>query len=136
MAGASDYFENIVLDSILGDNRGASVASTVYIALFTSTGPTDAGLSNEVNTGTYARVAMANNSTNWPDATGGQKSNGTAVNFPTADATSWGTITYVGVCDAASAGNLLLYGALTSSVNPSENNAPFFDVGAITLTAD
>ena len=138
MAGATDYFENIVLDSILGDNAGASVASTVYIALFTADPGETGSFVNEVNTGTYARVAVTNNSTNWPNASGGQKSNGTQITFPAADATSWGTITYVGITDNASIGfgNLLLYGQLTSGVSPDDGNTPFFDAGGITLTCD
>ena len=58
--------------------------------------------------GSYARQTIAFT------VTGNQASNTAAVEFPTATA-SWGTVTYAAVYDAVSGGNLMAYGALTTS---------------------
>ncbi|MCI4463680.1 MAG: hypothetical protein JHC30_05885, partial [Caldisericum sp.] len=108
--------------------------ATVYIALFT-VAPTDAGGGTEVSGGGYARVAVANNSTNFPPATNGQKSNGTAIIFPTATA-DWGTIVAVGIYDAATNGNLLFWANLTTARTVQSGDTAQFAVGALTFTED
>lgn len=136
MGSATSYFENLVLNSILGDDAGAGMPATVYVALFTSI-PDDGGGGTEVSTtGTgYARVAVTNNSTNWPDATGGIKYNGTTIQFPTA-IDSWGTISWVAIYDAATAGNMLLWGETSTDMTPIAGNAPYFSAGGFAVTAD
>lgn len=109
--------------------------ATVYIALIT-TAPSDAnGTSIVEASGTaYARVAVTNNSTNWPNASGRSKSNGTAVTFPTAGA-SWGTVVGIAFYDAASAGNFLGYAQLGSSQSVASGVTPNFPAGQITVTS-
>lgn len=113
MAGFCDFWENEILDHVLGAST-YTPPGTLYVALSTTT-PTDAGGNFTEPVGNnYARVAVTNNLTNWPAASGGSKSNGTAVTFN--DATgSWGTVTHFGVYDQASGGNLLFWGQLTAS---------------------
>ena len=136
MGSATSYFENVILDAMLGDNAGANMPATVYVALFTST-PDDGGGGTEVSTsGTgYARVAVTNNSTNWPAATGGIKSNGTTITFPTAT-DSWGQVSYVAVYDAATAGNMLLWGETSATLSPVTGNTPYFSPGGCAFTCD
>lgn len=132
MAGSkSDYLENKLLDHALGGGDFTRPA-TIYVALFTSA-PTDAGGGVEVSGGSYARVAVTNNATNWPAASGGSKSNGTAITFPAATA-SWGTVVAVGILDAASAGNLLYWADLATSKSYGAGDTARFPVGAIVLT--
>lgn len=136
MGSATNYFENVILDSILGSNRGSGSPSTVYIALFTSA-PDDGGGGTEVistSTG-YARVAVTNNTTNWPAAYAAVKSNGAKIQFPTATA-AWGDITHFAIYSAATSGNMLLWGELTSPISPLTGNAPFFAAGSINVTCD
>lgn len=103
----SDYAENKVLDHIFGGGDFTRPA-TLHLALFTTV-PNDAGSGGvEVSAAGYARVAVTNNSTNFPAASGGIKSNGTAINFATAT-TSWGNVKAVGVYDASSGGNLIAW---------------------------
>lgn len=133
---ATSYFENVVLDAILGDDRGANTPDIVYVGLFTSA-PDDGGDGDEVpvpGTG-YTRVGVTNNSTNWPMATAGQKSNGTKIQFPLA-VSSWGDITHFGVFDDATDGNLLVYGEVATPTTPDVGNAPFFAVAALILSCD
>lgn len=127
----SDYLENKVLDLILGGVAFSSPA-TVYVALFTTT-PSDAGGGVEVSGGSYARVSKVNNSTNWPAASGGAKSNGTEIAFPTATA-NWGTVVAFGIFDAASGGNLLYWGPISPSKSVPSGATARFPVGDLDIT--
>lgn len=108
----SDYLENKLLDHTLSATV-FTTAATVYCALFTAA-PSDAGGGTEATGGGYARVAITNNATNFPLASGGSKSNGTAIDFGTFTA-DLGTITHVAIIDAAAAGNYYFWGALDAS---------------------
>lgn len=134
MAGSkSDYLENKILDLIWG-NQAFSPPSTIYVALFTAA-PNDAGGGTEVSGGSYARAAVQNNATNFPAASGGVKSNGTAINFPQATA-SWGTVVAVGFFDAATGGNLLAWADLTTSKAVGAGDTISFPIGGITITEE
>lgn len=102
----SNYLENKVLGHVFGATPYTAPA-TLYVGLFTSN-PGETGSGTEVSGGSYARQTIAFT------VTGAQASNTAAVEFPTATA-SWGTITYAAIYDALSGGNLLAYGALTTS---------------------
>ena len=129
----SNYLENEILDHILG-NDPWSAPATVYIALYTVT-PTDAGGGTEVTGGSYARVAVTNNDTNWPDAVSGAKANGTAIDFPQASG-SWGTVVAFGILDAASTGNLLYWGAVTPNKAVDSGDTASFAIGDLDITED
>lgn len=122
----SDYLENRMLDHVLGGptyNR----RPTVYVSLHTASVGDD-GLGAEVSAGGYVRTSVANNSTNWPAAVGGLKSNGTLIQFAAATA-AWGTVTYFGIWDAASGGNLLRWGVLGTPQIIQSGDAPYFEPG-------
>jgi hypothetical protein len=129
--GKSDYLEQKLLDAVLGGATFTSPA-TVHVALYTSS-PSDSGGGTEVAGGSYARAAVTNNSTNWPAAVAGAKSNGTAISFPkpTGD---WGTVVAFGIHDHPTAGNLLYWGPLVAQVVASTSPAPTFEVGDLTVT--
>lgn len=134
MAGSkSDYLEAKVLDHVLGGPDYTRPA-TIYVALYT-TAPTDAGGGVEVSGGSYSRVAVTNNSTNWPATSGGTKSNGTSITFPTATA-SWGTVQAVGLLDAATGGNLLFWATLGTPKSIGAGDTASFAAGALVLTED
>ena len=134
MAGSkSDYLENKILDHVLGGGDYTRPA-TVYVALYT-VAPTDAGGGTEVSGGSYARVAVTNNSTNWPAASSGSKSNGTAISFPAATA-NWGTVVAFGIFDAASGGNLLYWGTLSASKAVNNGETASFAAGQLTISED
>lgn len=134
MSGKSNFLENELLDHVLG-NAAYSAPATVYAALFTVT-PSDAGGGTEVSGGSYARVSITNNATNFPAASGGAKANGTAITFP-APTANWGTVVAFGLFDASSSGNLLYWGPITP--NKTVNNgdaAPSFAIGDLDITED
>lgn len=137
MGSAGDNAENWILDAILGDNHTTDFPSTVYMALYTAS-PTDGGGGTEVGTtGTnYARVAVTNNSTNFPAASGSQKSNGAIIQFN--DATGdWGVIVAWGLMSASSgAATPVLYGDLDTPKTISSGMAPFFNIGDLVIGCD
>lgn len=120
MGGKSDYLELLVLDKVLGATD-FSAPGTVYVALY-SVAPSDAGGGTELATGTspgYARVAVANNTTNFPNASAGAKTTGADITFPTNSGGSpWVAAIAFGILDASTAGNLLLWGAVASIACP------------------
>jgi hypothetical protein len=88
--------------------------ATVYLALFTAA-PTDQGGGTEVSGGGYARQAVTFAAPTDNGASSGSQTSPTAdVTFPVATA-DYGTVVAAGLFDAATGGNLLLYGSLTES---------------------
>lgn len=116
MSAASNYLENKLLDHVL-KNTSYSQPSFLYLALFTNTSGNaatnlEAGtLTDEVSTsGTgYGRTAIT-----FAAASGGSAASSATVTFSTATA-NWGTITHVAIMDAATSGNVLFWGAVTTS---------------------
>lgn len=135
MAGSfSDFLENELLDHVFG-NAAYSAPSNTYVGLYTAA-PTDAGGGTEVSGNGYTRVTVANNATNWPAASGGAKSNGVAITFPTASGGNWGTVVAVGIFDAATLGNLLAWADLTTNKAVNDGDTAEFAIGDIDITLD
>jgi hypothetical protein len=154
MAALSNFIENHLIDFLLRAQSlgitGATAAAgtgpaTTYIALFTAA-PTAAGGGTEVvSTGTnYSRVPITSALTAWAgtqgagttvasSGTSGQTSNNTVVTFANPSA-SWGTITSVGIFDAATGGDLLMFGNLTSPQAVSPTNPAIFPAGSLVLS--
>jgi hypothetical protein len=126
----SDYAENKVNELLVG--KTAFTLPTAYVALYTAA-PSDAGGGTEVTGGSYARKSTAG--TDWNASSAGSISNANAITFATASA-SWGTVTHFGVFDAASAGNLLFWAALTASKTVGSGDTASFAAGALVHTED
>ncbi len=113
MAGSfTDYLENKVLDHVFGATTYTPPA-TLYMAATTSA-PTDSAGGTEPSGNNYSRLAVTNNTTNFPNASGGAKSNGTVFTWATASG-SWGNIIGVDIYDASSGGNRLGYSDVAST---------------------
>jgi len=119
--------------SYLFEGTGYSLPATYYIGLATAS-PTSAGLfTNEVAVGSYARVAVPNNSANWTvSGTLSQAINDNAVTFVESTA-SWGTITYVFIADSLTGGTMLYYGALSTTRAVPIATTVYFPAGGLTL---
>ncbi len=144
-AGAlTDFAENKIVDATL---RGQAIGApaTWYVALYTIC-PTDSTAGTEVTGGSYARVAVTAGLTQWAgtqsagstiasSGTGGTTSNNAAFTFPTPTAT-WNTVVCWGVIDAATAGNLWIYSALTVSKTINIGDAVSFAAGSATFQID
>ena len=103
----TNFLETEILDHVFA-GAAYTAPSTKYLALFTAISDGEAGSVTELSGDAYARQAMAFTTS------GATTSNSGAVEFPTATG-SWGTITHVGIYDAASSGNLMVYATLTAS---------------------
>lgn len=133
MAGTfGDYLENKLLDHVFGATSYSAPAN-LHFGL-SSTDPLDDGSGKtEPSGGSYARVSMTNNATNFPAASGGSKSNGTAITFPTASA-SWGALGYFIVMDQGSGGNYLGGGSLSASKTIDSGDTAQWAIGAFTIS--
>jgi hypothetical protein len=132
MAGSlSDFAENEILDHLLSAATYTPPA-TLYLAVFTAA-PTDAGGGTEVTGGSYARLAVTNDATNFPAAVAGAKSNGVALTMVTASA-GWGTVVAYALFDASSAGNMIGWADLASSVIINNGDTLRFAAGALTYS--
>ena len=110
MGAATNYLELKLLDHSLGTTTYTKPAA-VYLSLHTSdpgeTGSTGAEISTSSTA--YARQAIT-----FAAAASGSAASNATVTFSAATA-SWGTITHIGINDASTAGNMLYYGAVTTS---------------------
>lgn len=134
MGRMSDTQANLLLDLYFSKASNSTVPATVYVALSTTT-PTNTGtnVTEPVSNG-YARVAVTNNATNFPAATGRSKSNGTDIVFPTATG-SWGTLTHFALYDAGTGGTFLAWGALTVPVAVISGATVTFATGSLVINA-
>lgn len=114
MSAASNYLENKVLDHVL-KNTAYTQPSNLYVGLFLNTSGNAAAnleagtLTDEVSGGSYARQTAT-----FSAASGGSASTSATITFPAATA-NWGTITHVAVMDSLTTGNVLFWGAVTTS---------------------
>lgn len=127
----ADGLENALLDLVLS-GAAYTPPATVYVALYTAP-PTDAGGGTEVATGSYARVAVTNNATNWPAAVNGVKRNGTPVIFPIPSA-DWGILPYFGLHSHITNDALMYWGTITPARSVLTGNAPTFGVGNLVIS--
>lgn len=125
MSAMTDYLEDKLLNHTFR-NIAFTSPTTVYLALFTSA-PGETGGGTEVSGGDYARQSITFGA---PSPSGTIK-NSADITFPTATA-DWGTITHVAIFDASTGGNMLVYGALTTSKTVGTGDT--FKVSANNLT--
>lgn len=132
MSALSNYLENKLLDHALRATA-YTAPTTLHVALYTSN-PTDADTGTEVSGGSYARVSLTP-ATAFGAAAAGSISNAADITFTTATA-AWGTITHFAIRDAATAGNMLVYGALTASKVVANGDTFRFPAASLTITLD
>ncbi len=133
---ASNYLEEAVINLMRGSAGSAfSAPAALYLALFYSN-PSDTGTAGtEASYSTYTRqpiqfgapTAVSSGSTSL------YMQNTNVITFPEATA-SGSSVQYVGVFDASSGGNMLLYGALTSSLAIQAGVSPVFRAGTLKWT--
>lgn len=123
----SNYLESALIDHTLR-NTAYTSPTTVYAALSTAD-PTEAGTGTVEPDGTwYARIAATF------DAAG---ANSAIIDFGTVTADDNGDIvTHVAIYDAVTGGNMLYYGALTTSKTLNTDDDVTFPVGTLTITLD
>ena len=128
MAALSDHAENLLLNWLMTTDS-VTRPTAWYIGLYTAA-PSDSGGGTEVTGNGYSRQSAT-----WGTAsgTGGTTDNEANVTF-TASGGDWGTITHIGIHDAASSGNLLWHGAMSASKTIADGDTLQFNTGNIDLT--
>jgi len=127
----SNYLETASLNVYKGTAHPAP--ATVYLALYTFT-PSDAGGGTEVTGGSYARLAITCNGTNF-NVTGGTLTNSLQLVFPTATA-YWGIVVAWGLFDAAIAGNLWDWGVVSTNKAIANGSAFVVNASGLTISRD
>jgi hypothetical protein len=132
---ASNYLELKLLDHLFG--KGAYTPPSIYVALLTAEpSDTDEGddLVEAAYTG-YARKSTA--AADWRAAVGGATTNANKITFApctglTASITHWALVD----SGTTGAGNVLVWGALTSPLAISNGITPEFAVDALSVSVD
>ena len=132
------YFQNKIADYLFGQT--AYTLPAPYYAGLLLDADEDAlpdGTVTEVSGGSYARASLANDKTTFSVSVGGAVDNDIEIVFPSATA-DWGAVTYFGLFDAATSGNLLMWGeanVLTGDpVTINNGKLATFQTGELTLT--
>ena len=133
MSAMSDYLENKLLDHVLG-TTAFTMPVNVYVALCT-VATTDADTGSTITEAGYTSYARIEVSDDWAAASSGSADNAAIFEFPAATGGT-ATATHFALCDAITDGNMLIHGALTSSLAISNGITPAFVVGALVVTAD
>lgn len=127
----STFLENELYDHLFR-NAGYTSPTTVYAALFDITASLanleEGTLTGEISGNSYARTAITMGA-----PTAGLGSNSGAVTFPAASGGNWGTIRYMAIMDAATAGNVLTYTQLDADVVINNGNQFQFNIGNISV---
>ena len=127
MAGnLSNYLENKLVDHFLGTTTYTK-PSAVYVALYT-VAPSDTGGGTEVTGGSYARQTAA-----FSAASGGATSNNANIDFTNMPAA---TVVAIGIHDALTSGNLLLWGTLTSNKTTDAGDTLRIATGDLDISID
>ena len=127
MAGnLSNYLEDKLLDHFLG-TTAYTMPTTVYVGLYTVV-PTDAGGGTQVTGGSYARQTAV-----FSAAASGTTSNTANIDFAGMPAA---TTVAIGVFDALTAGNLLLWGTLTANKTTDAGDTLRIATGDLDISID
>lgn len=133
--GAIDTRERAIADSQFGGGVTTWAPATWFAGLSSTTPAGDGTSFTEPSGGSYARVSLTNNTTNFPAAVTASglttKQNGAKITFPTPTAL-WGLMTYVGFFTAASGGLPEYWFQLDIGITVNSGNTPVeFDIGQL-----
>lgn len=114
----------------------SAIPATYYLALVSSApDPTLSGSSlaePAASTG-YARVAIANTTASFAIPVNGQVTNAAALSFPVATG-DWGMLSWYVLCDASTAGNVILYASLDMPRHILATHTVAFQPGQLALS--
>lgn len=127
MAGnLSNYLEDKLLDHFLG-TATYTKPTTVYVALYT-VAPSDAGGGTEATGGSYARQTAT-----FTASSGGATSNSANIDFTGMPSC---TVVAIGVHDALTSGNLLVWGTLTANKSLDAGDTLRIATGDLDISID
>ena len=136
MSAMSNYLEDALVNHVLRNTAFTTPGDSIYVGLikFYESSKLETGDDGqEASGGAYARVQV-NGTSNWDDPSGGGATqNSNAITFPTATA-DWGMISGVIISDAATDGNVLLHGSLTTARDVKNGDVFKFNAGDLDIT--
>ena len=115
MANLTYHASNLINDRVLGATT-LTPPTTYYLGMSTTTIAKDGTGGTEPTDSAYARIAIANNKTNFGDSALGLITNLTEFTFDESTE-SWGVVTDWFLADALTVGNKWFYGNLNISRN-------------------
>lgn len=127
------YYKQAALNLIRGTS--ISAITNVYLSAHTADPGEGGGFSNEVVASPYVRQAVVFGAPAEQGNGNMQMSNNADVNFPQVGSVGWGTIAYIGLCDALSGGNMLLRAAASPNVTLADGDRLTLAVGTFTVFA-
>jgi hypothetical protein len=139
MSAFSNYLENQIIGWAFSGATFATLptSGTVWVSLHTSD-PSETG-AGEVTGGNYVRIAVT--STGWTKNLSNPASatNANEISFPASGTVTWSAttgsgVTHVGIWDAASTGNFLFGGALTTAKIVNVGDVFKFTANNLTIT--
>jgi hypothetical protein len=140
MGSFNNFLEREVLDRIWGNETPPS-RGTLYVGLATGDPGEEGSFTDEPTGNNYARVAVTNDATQWPNAETDagtdvtSKENAQEIEFPEATG-SWGTVSHFFFADSSSAGEMLAYGPLDDPKAIGAGDTARFAPEAIQITLD
>jgi hypothetical protein len=127
MAGnLTNYLENKLIDHFLG-TTSYTMPADVYVGLFTVS-PGEAGGGTEVTGGSYARQIAT-----FTSASNGATSNDSNLDFTEMPAV---TTVAIGIFDALTSGDMLLYGTLTTNKTTDAGDTLRIATGDLDISID
>lgn len=144
MSAFTDYTETAVLNHIFKATE-FSLPSNLYVALFTGAPGETASPSDECTYTGYARVDAAGGDTltsGWTSVAdadtgaGKQVTNAKAVTFAANQDAEAEVVTHLGIFDALTSGNMLVWSALATPKTLSTGDVLSFAIGAIKVALD
>jgi len=136
MANFSNYLENKIVGWLNGDAL-ATITGSLYVALYSSPGVVQDNAATNLIGLTTPRVEVSS----WTVTTATGSSDGSDASITnaaeivmTSNSNVAATASHFAVYDAASSGNLLFHGALSSSVSIALGDTVKFAANSITLT--
>lgn len=127
--GIKDDGERILLDSQFGSGATTYSPATWYVGMSSTLSADDGtGFTEPTGIGSYARVAVTNNATNWPAATttAGKTTqpNGTAITFPNPTANWPGPFLETGLFTASTGGTPRYTNKLSTQITVLNGQSP------------
>lgn len=127
MGSITNYFENKIVSHVMSGTAWTP-PTTYYAALFTAT-PGETGGGTEASAGAYARQACTFMTT------ASEAENAAQIEFPVSTS-DHGTITAVGLYDAATSGNLVAFHALSPTKTYNTGETIRIPAGEFTITLE
>lgn len=125
----TNYGESALVKHLVG-KAAFTMPTTVYVSLHTAD-PTETGsMAAELVGNAYARQAVT-----WGIEAGGTIANSAELAWAIATG-AWGIITHIGICDAAVAGNMLVFGTLSAAKTVASGDQFKMAASALSVTLD